>query len=167
MDTSKSVIWDLIEPLVRGAGFDLFDIEVPGGRSGVLRVFIWKGKGGTVVLDDCASVSKRIEELTQLDEMIPGSYVLEVSSPGINRKLTRPEHFAGAVGERVKLVVEEPGAERCSMKGVILSCRDGQVELQDEESKGPMQVAISAIKRAQVDFEFGRSLPGGSEAVGE
>jgi ribosome maturation factor RimP len=99
--------------------------------------------------------------------MIPGSYVLEVSSPGINRKLTRPEHFAGAVGERVKLVVEEPGAERCSMKGVILSCRDGQVELQDEESKGPMQVAISAIKRAQVDFEFGRSLPGGSEAVGE
>lgn len=155
--TATAAIWDLIEPLVREAGFDLFDLEVPSGPSGVLRVFIWKGKGGTVLLDNCASVSKRIEELTQLDEMIPGSYVLEVSSPGINRKLSRPEHFMGAVGERVKIVVQEVGGTRRSIKGTVLRFVDGDLEIQDEECQQPLRISISAIKRAQVDFEFGRS----------
>jgi len=164
--TSKAAIWELIEPLIKEAGFDLFDLEVPTGRSGVLRVFIWKGKGGTVLLDDCASVSKRIEELTQLDEMFPGSYVLEVSSPGINRKLTRPDHFAGAVGERIKLVVEESDGARRSIKGAVLGCQDGILQIQDEERKEVVQIALITVKRAQVDFEFGRASPGDSTVVG-
>jgi ribosome maturation factor RimP len=155
VSTLKAQIWEFIEPIVSAAGCQLFDLDAPGGPSGVLRIFIWKGQGAPVLLDDCASVSKRLEDLPELDEMIPGSYVLEVSSPGVNRKLTRPEHFSGAVGERIKLVTEEDGRKGRSLRGKLTKCEGGMLEVQDEESKGAVQVNLSQVKRAQVDFQFG------------
>ncbi len=157
MSTLKEQIWEFIEPKISETGCQLFDLDAPGGPSGVLRIFIWKGQGAAVLLDDCASVSKRLEDLPELDEMIPGSYVLEVSSPGVNRKLTRPEHFAGAVGERIKVVTVEGVGKGRSVCGKLTSCQDGVLEVQDEESKGAVQVSISQVKRAQIDFQFGKS----------
>jgi ribosome maturation factor RimP len=157
MSNLKPAIWELVEPVVSANGFELFDLDVPAGRNGALRVYIWKGKGGNVLLDDCASVSKRLEELVQLDELIPESYILEVSSPGVNRKLSRPEHFVGAVGERIKVVTIESEGPSRSLKGTLLRCQDGMLELQDEESESLVQLSIAKVKRAHVDFQFGRS----------
>ena len=159
MSSPQSPIWQLVEPVVREAGFVLFDLEAPSGRGGsggVLRVYISKSSKESVLLDECAVVSRKIDELTALDALIPGSYVLEVSSPGVNRKLSRPEHFEGAVGERVKLVTDDSdGQGGRAVRGTLLRFESGVLEVQDEEKKSSVSVELAHVKRAQVDFQFG------------
>ena len=154
MEALKNRVWEIVEPVVSGAGFQLFDIEVPTGPSGILRLYVWKGKGVPVLLDDCADVSRLFDENTALDEAIPGEYVLEVSSPGINRKLTRREHFESAVGERIKIVFEGIDGRSRSLKGTITSLSGDTLKVFDKDEEEDVDIELSRVKRAAVDFNF-------------
>ena len=159
-----SIRWQLIEEACRTCGVVLFDLEV---RPEVLRVYIYKnapqsindlnssedgGKGITV--DDCARVSHALTDHPQVEEILPGEMLLEVSSPGVNRKLTLAEHFAGAIGERVRVKFTPVGEPTRVVRGQVEEANDGVFLLRDEENNKTVQVSYHTVKEARVDFQF-------------
>ena len=159
---SKDAVWDLIGQIVEEQGCQLFDIEYPSGNHGVLRIFLCNRDGRTDGIGhaQCAAVSRKVCDLPQIEEIAPGDVSIEVSSPGINRKLTRPEHFAGAVGERVKITllgVYQPGPEqrkRSVLRGLLRQVDEGRVTLDDEETGEQVCLPRSEVKSIRVDFNF-------------
>lgn len=148
----------VLSEIAHEEGLELFDVEIPKGTFGVLRVFISNPKGGgkvdSIGVGHCVKVSKRIEASPSYEELCPGQCVLEVSSPGINRKLRRPEHFLGAIGERIKVVFEKQEEPARTVVGTLLSF-DGEIlHISDEESKKEFKIAFHEVKSSQVEFLF-------------
>ena len=158
---SKDEVWAVVEPIAKEIGVELFDIEVPAGSSGALRVYLWRSataaedsRSNGVGIQDCATLSKRLIDLENFEAFLPGSCVLEVSSPGINRKLSRDEHFQGAVGERVRLVVRGDEARGEVLRGTLTSVTPEMLVVLDEECDEAREIAREAVKEARVDFKF-------------
>jgi len=114
-----SELTDLLEPEVNTLGYELVDLELRlGGRSGLVRLFIDSKDG--ITLDDCERVSHQVSALLDVEDPIPGHYVLEVSSPGLNRRLRKPADFGRFCGERAKVQLHAPNAEgRRRFTGVL------------------------------------------------
>jgi len=180
----------LVKPVVEAQGYKLYDLEPPLRSGAALRIYIWKGAVSAdsvisrdgVVLDDCARVSKAIELVTELDDVIEGNYVQEVSSPGVNRKLPRLEHFRSAVGEFARVVTHAGqvfsgniiSADCDALKtGEIVMENHNKPGQRDDEGLGFKKKAgkrspskgkppapviekflISDVKRARIDFQF-------------
>jgi ribosome maturation factor RimP len=103
----KAELEELIEPTVVNLGYELSDLELKlGGRDGIVRVFIDKPEG--VDLTDCEIVSKQLSAVLDVEDPLPGHYTLEVSSPGLDRKLTKPSHFQRFLGETVRVKLRFP-----------------------------------------------------------
>jgi len=108
----------LLEPTVEGLGYELADLEVRlGGKSGVVRLFIDRPDG--ITLDDCEKVSLAVSALMDVEDPLPGHYDLEVSSPGLNRKLTKPAHYERFAGETVKVEMRFPIEGRKRFRGQL------------------------------------------------
>ncbi|MFQ5608764.1 MAG: ribosome maturation factor RimP [Woeseiaceae bacterium] len=109
---------EMLEPTVERLGYELSDLEVRlSGGSGVVRVFIDRPDG--VGLDDCEKVSLAVSALLDVEDPVPGNYDLEVSSPGLNRKLTKVEHFERFTGETVKVEMRFPVEGRKRFRGTL------------------------------------------------
>src|SRR5580692_3155311 len=108
-----------------GTGVEIAEIEVKGaGKARLLRVYI--DKPGGVTHEDCALISERLGKLLDEEDVIPDdSYTLEVSSPGVERKLSKPRDFERAVGQTIRLAVQEPGQPRTSLTGKLAEITDG------------------------------------------
>lgn len=107
----------LLEPLVEQLGYELVDIEwVAAPRSGLLRIYIDQpaAHGGHIGVEDCEKVSREVSALLDVEDPISGAYHLEVSSPGFDRVLRKPAHFARFRGARVwvELKVARDGRRR-------------------------------------------------------
>jgi ribosome maturation factor RimP len=97
----------MLEPEVNTLGYELVDLEVRlGGRNGFVRLFIDSEDG--ITLDDCERVSNQVSALLDVEDPFPGHYVLEVSSPGVNRRIRKQEDFLRFVGERIKVQLQRP-----------------------------------------------------------
>lgn len=117
-------------------GLTLWDVRfVKEGASWYLRYFI--DKEGGVTIDDCANLSRLLNPLLDEADPIPQSYSLEVCSPGINRELTRPEHFAAFIGWPVALKFYKPVEGQRELAGLLESCEDGRltITLESGESR--------------------------------
>ncbi len=100
-------VWNLIEPVVSSLGLELVDIELNEmNRKALLRVFIDKKEG--VSIDDCTNVSREISALFDVEDPIPRAYVLEVSSPGIDRPFKGLKDYKKQIGKTVRVVTHEP-----------------------------------------------------------
>ena len=93
----KERLIELLEPALAAMGFELADIDAHFGRRGLLRLYI--DRQGGVTVDDCQRVSEQIGALLDVEDPLPGSYVLEVSSPGFDRRLRTLAHFERFSGE--------------------------------------------------------------------
>ena len=125
---------------MQGLGYELVGIEYhPRGRSSLLRVYIDAPDG--VNVDDCERASRQISSALDVDDPIPGQYMLEVSSPGLDRPLFTAEHFQRFSGNRVKLRVSPPLDGRRNFSGVLVGMRDDAVVVveDDEEVAVPLQ----------------------------
>ncbi len=92
----------LLEPIVSGAGVSIYDVEyVKEGSEMYLRAYI--DKEGGVTIDDCETVSRALSDRLDADDFIEEAYILEVSSPGLGRRLTKPRHFMQSIGQEVEL----------------------------------------------------------------
>lgn len=141
----------LIEPIVSGAGLDLEEVILtPAGRRSVVRVVV-DGDDG-VSLDAVAEVSRAVS--AALDEadgaMGRSSYVLEVTSPGVDRPLTQPRHWRRATGRLVSVSLGEAG----QLHGRVLRSDDSRAVL--DVSGAEHEVRYDQIDRARVDVEFNR-----------
>ena len=118
MKTSAALVIDIVQPTVEALGLQLWGVEhIQNGRNSVLRIFI--DSGDTVNLTDCERASRQISALLDVEDPISGEYILEVSSPGLERPLFRPDQFAQFVGDQVKIKMRGPLEGRRKFTGVI------------------------------------------------
>lgn len=181
MGLEDTPLWNTIDAVVREEGMSLFDIELPNDtrRGGALKVFISLAKGSTeegselhegnyssdssaeqpsrvgVSFEDCVRVSKRLLDLDEQSEIIPGNCSIEVSSPGINRRLRLPEHFKSAIGERIKVKFRDAttGAGQV-LVGKLASFNGEVIEVEGEQKKARLVIPFNDIRDARVDFKF-------------
>ena len=118
----------LLEPAIERLGYELSDLELKlGGRDGVVRVFIDRPEG--IGLDDCEAVSRQVSSLLDVEDPLPGHYVLEVSSPGLDRRLTKPEHFRRFTGADVRVKLRFPLDGRRNFRGELAAASDENIEV--------------------------------------
>jgi len=150
-------IVQILAPAVTELGLDLYDVDLTGsGRARILRVMV--DRDGGVDLEAIAAATQAVSPLLDappLDAAIPGPYALEVSSPGLERPLRTPAHFARAVGETVSVKVrasDEHGARR--VRGVLAAPDDTGFELVLDD--GTVQrIAYGDVTQAHTVFEWG------------
>lgn len=149
-EASRDRLMRLLEPVIAEEGLDLEDVTViPAGRRRVLRVVV--DRDGGVSLDEVAEVSQRVSSaLDAEDAMGPGPYLLEVTSPGVDRPLTEPRHWRRAVGRLVKAELSEGG----TVEGRILAADDSGVDL--EVSGDARRFGYRSLIRGRVQVEFRR-----------
>jgi ribosome maturation factor RimP len=136
---------ELLEPTIGRLGYELVDLEVRlGGKNGVVRVFIDGPEG--IGLDDCEKVSRAVSALLDVEDPIPGHYNLEVSSPGLDRKLTKLEHFQRFEGETLKVRMRFPIEGRRRFRGKLVASNEESilVEVDGEEHTLPMATIDTA-----------------------
>ncbi|MDC0358072.1 ribosome maturation factor RimP [Oligoflexia bacterium] len=153
---TKSELWDRIKPVIEEAGFDLFDVDLPSGQSGVLRVFISQklNSDNAITLDHCANISRSLSALDGFEESLPERTTLEVSSPGVNRRLRSVEHFQGAVGEHIKVKVCDASNKKSVVKGTLKSFDGSVLHIGDDDLSKDVSVLLSDISEARVDYIF-------------
>jgi ribosome maturation factor RimP len=139
-------------------GCEVVDVEyVKEGQEFALRVYIEK-ISGKLELDDCASVSRYLSGLLDVEDVVPGVYRLEVSSPGLTRPLKKESDFDRFTGRKVVVktyqgVAVQGGGEKSRLfKGMLLGLKDGEVRIQVED--GEVALPMTAISKANLDMEF-------------
>ncbi len=145
-------IREMAQRLVASEGLYLVDVELKGGPSNaLLRVYIDKPQG--VSHADCQLVSEQLSAMLDVEDPFPAKYMLEVSSPGLDRKLTRPadyEHFSGRLA---RLVVREPVEQQKVFEGRLAGFEAGRVRL-DMGAAGVRVLEFSNISKAQLVVEL-------------
>jgi len=125
MQRVAPTIQAVVEPVVVGLGYEYVGSEFGQAENGMtLRVFIDAANG--VLVDDCAAVSRQLSAALDVDDVIGTAYLLEVSSPGLDRPLFTEDQFAAQVGEVVKVRTTSSHNGRRNYKGVLVSVADGQ-----------------------------------------
>ena len=135
----------LLEPAVDRLGYELADLEVRlGAKGGLIRVFIDKPEG--IDLDDCEKVSQAVSALLDVEDPVPGNYNLEVSSPGLDRKLTKVKHFQRFEGETLKVQMRFPIEGRRRFRGTLVSSDEENivVEVDGESLSLPLKTIDTA-----------------------
>jgi len=145
-------IWEIAERVATSEGLALIDVELKGGRSNpLLRIYIDKPQG--VSHADCVLVSEQVSAILDVEDPFPASYTLEVSSPGLDRALTRPSHYEHFSGRRARLVLREPVGEQRVLEGRLAGFEAGKVRL-DLGEGGQMELEISNILKARLVVEL-------------
>jgi ribosome maturation factor RimP len=149
-DTAREVA-ALVEPILLDMGFELVDVEfLPAHRRWVLRLYIDKEDG--VTIDDCASVSQELGNLIDVKDLIQHPYVLEVSSPGLNRPLTREKDFLRAVGKKVKVRMVVPIKGRRNYTGCLSRFEEGTLYMKLEEEE--VALPWPQVEKPNLIYEF-------------
>jgi ribosome maturation factor RimP len=126
---SRETLIQLLEPTIERLGYELTDLELKlGGQDGLLRVFIDKDEG--IDLEDCEAVSRQVSAILDVEDPLPGRYSLEVSSPGLDRTLTKPSHFRRFMGEAVRVKLRFPMDGRRNFSGALLAADEEQIEVE-------------------------------------
>ena len=140
-------LWGWVESGVRALGFELVNVELQGGRQHqTLRVYIDGPRGVTV--DDCADVSRQVSAILDVEDPIPGSYRLEVSSPGLDRPLVRPDDFRRFQGETIKVHLQRALDGRRNFTGRLVEVVDDHVVVEVDNER--YKLSFSAIERAKL-----------------
>lgn len=139
------------EPIIAREGIELLDLELLGsGRRSILRFVI--DKPGGVNLDDCSNVSRAVEGALEVDDPLDNSYQLEVSSPGLDRPLTKPEHYARYAGQKVTVKTFAPVENRRSFTGTLKGLTEDQVVLDVDGRE--QRLPLTQVAKANLKFEL-------------
>ncbi len=151
--TVTARVWELADPVVTHEGLELVDVEFRREQHGtVLRVFIDRAGGeGGVSLDDLTRVSRQLSDLLDVHDVVTGPYNLEVSSPGIDRRLRRPEQFQRYLGKTVQVRTAEPIDGRRVFTGILTAVDADAIVLALDG--GSYSIRIAEIARANYQPE--------------
>lgn len=145
-------VYATVSPLLERAGFDLVDIEV-----NATRVAITVDRPEGIDLDSLSSITKVVSGALDSLDIMTHRYELEVSSPGLERRLRTPTHFLSAVGERVSLLVSPAPASKRRVVGKLISSDVDGVVVEPDDMSGLVKLAFTDIERARTVFEWGPS----------
>ena len=154
MDPTIARIWKLVAPLTQMEGIEIVDIELrhEGSRRNgrVLRLYLDKEGGPT--MEDLSRVSREVSDLLDTHDVVDGAYTLEVSSPGINRPLKRPEHFARFVGKRVRVRTREVVNGRRSFLGQLLEVSADKISLNQDGTR--CEIPFALIEKSNYEHDW-------------
>jgi ribosome maturation factor RimP len=149
---------EIAERVAASSGLEVVDIEFLGGGSArMLRVFLDKPAAGEqgVTHEDCVNFSREFGTILDVEDAVPGgSYTLEVSSPGLDRKLTKATDFARFVGSRLKLTTRQPVNNNRHFEGRLESFQDGRLslDLSVASHKSRKKMGADAGKKIEIEF---------------
>lgn len=147
----KDKIREIIEIPILRKNIELVDLEWRRERGGwVLRIFI--DKPGGVTVGDCAKISEMISKILDKEDLIHHSYVLEVSSPGIERPLVKKEDYERFKGEKAKIILKTPISGRKNFIGIILGIKGDLVQMEVEGKV--WEFPLDNIKKANLQPEI-------------
>jgi ribosome maturation factor RimP len=144
---------EIAERVASSEGMEIVDVKLlGGGGSRLLRIFIDKPEGVTHA--DCEFISQNVGTILDVEDVIPGSgYTLEVSSPGVERKLSKPKEFERFAGHKVKLTLRQPVAGQKHWDGLLKSFAEGIITLEPAPGKS-VQVPFEQVEKANLKFEW-------------
>ena len=129
-------------------GLEVYDVRVETeGPRVVIRVFL--DKPGCILLGDIASFSRRFSARLDVEDPVDGPFILEASSPGINRPLTRPAHYAAAMGMRVRVTLTEPLEGVRHVAGILETADAGTIVVQREA--GSISIPARIVRKANLE----------------
>jgi ribosome maturation factor RimP len=146
VDTSG--IAQTVEPALDAMGYRLVRVTITGGRRARLQVMAERADEAPMTVDDCAHISRSISALLDVADPIAGAYDLEVSSPGIDRPLVRPEDYDRFAGLEARIELAVPQGGRKRFRGTVLGRAGDNVRLLTEE--GETQLPLAAVARAKL-----------------
>lgn len=150
-DDVVGVIEGILNPILLEDGLELVDIQYGDGAGRkYLRIYI--DKEGGVTVEDCAKLSRELEVLLDVHDVLPGSYTLEVSSPGINRPLKTPEDFKRFRGNKVNIKTKAEVEGRKVFTGLLVDFED--MEALVKANDGTYHIPYDDIEKANMEFEF-------------
>ena len=154
MDTAINRVWELAAPLAQSQDLEIVDIELKpeGGRTGrVLRVYLDKEGGPS--MEDLSRVSRGLSELLdEHEDVVEGAYTLEVSSPGVNRPLKRPEHFARFVGKKIRVRTRDMINGRRAFLGELLEVSSEKIAVNQDGAK--FEIPFSLIEKSNYEHDW-------------
>ena len=144
-------IREAAERVARSVGMDVVDVEWKVGKERFLRVYIDKPEG--ISHRDCETVSNQLSVILDVEDLVPGPhYILEVSSPGLDRKLTKPAEFERFAGRLARITTVEPVDHQKFFEGRLAGVADGKVQI---EVKGRViALPMEGIRKANLVVEF-------------
>jgi ribosome maturation factor RimP len=152
MQRNLTQLWDLLEPVVTGMGYELVEIEYnPSARHGLLRLYIDHEDG--IQLDDCTNVSNQVSALLDVEDPIPGQYNLEVSSPGLDRPLRGLGDYERFSGEIVKIRTGMAINGRRNFKGRLRGIEGDSINIECDGQQ--FLLPLASIEKARLVPEFG------------
>jgi ribosome maturation factor RimP len=162
-DATIDAIRDAVAPVIAGLGLELYDVELNGGGgTRTLRVTI--DRAGGVDLDAITDVTRALSPVLDDDSTLPGSFLLEVSSPGVERSLRTPAHYLGARGCTVSIKVRtESGTER--VHGVLVDSDDERCMIETDGERAELRYCD--ITQARTVFEWGPQPKPGQRRAGQ
>ena len=155
-------IENLIAPLLAENKFELIETQYrKEAGNWVVRIFVDKAaepgapkKGGGITLDDCEKVTNLVGDKLDASEFLAGGYVLEVSSPGINRPLKTEAHFKAAIGQNIKVSLYAPLSDASNQKnftGILVAVENDELEMVDITS-GKVKIPMKAVAKANLEL---------------
>ena len=161
IDTQLESVRAAVEPAVVGLGLSVYDVELLGGE-GARTLRLTVTKPGGVDLETITDVTRAVSPIVDDTASIGGSYLLEVSSPGVERALRRPEHFREALGEEVSVKFHTDAGPR-RVRGVLRAF-DGDHCVIESDDGDDGEIAITAITQARTVFQWGPQPRPGSKS---
>jgi ribosome maturation factor RimP len=132
---------DIVSPVIEGLGFELVRIRLMGGRTRILQIMADRPDGG-IEVDDCATISTAVSAVLDVEDPIEENYVLEVSSPGIDRPLTRLKDFDMWVDYEARIETTELIDGRRRFKGTLQGTEGDEVLIEIEEGGQPLTIGL-------------------------
>ena len=147
-----SKIEEIVERVAHSEGIEVVEVELKGGgRNQLLRISIDKPDGVTHA--DCELISHQVGTILDVEDVLPGHYTLEVSSPGVERKLSKPGDFERFQGKKVKITLHEPVDNQRNFDGTLAGYQDGLITLETAASK-TVQFRLDQVAKANLKFEW-------------
>ncbi len=151
---------EIAERVASSSGLEIVEIEIlGGGKARMLRVFLDKASAGTdplagVTHEDCANFSREFGTILDVEDVMPGSYTLEVSSPGLDRKLIKAADFTRFTGSRMKLTTRQPVDNNRHFEGRLESFKDGRLTLDLSVASHKSRKKMGAVAGEKIEIEF-------------
>jgi ribosome maturation factor RimP len=143
----------LLDPILESMGLSLWDLEFhKQGPQWLLRIFIDREPGG-VTLSDCETVSRDLSATLDVEDNISHAYTLEVSSPGLDRTLSKPEHFVRFTGSMVRIKTYQPINEQKVFRGRLLELAEDTIKV-ELETGAVIEIPMAGITKASLEVEF-------------
>ena len=143
-------IEDIVAPTIVGMGYELVRVSMSKG-GGTLQIMVEPADGRAMDVEGCATVARALSAVLDVEDPIPSSYTLEVSSPGIDRPLTRPKDYARWAGHIARLETAEPIEGRRRFKGTLLGLEGEVVKLRLDDGV-EAEVPLSVVSRAKLEL---------------